>query len=130
MAKRHLDTTNIPEKKILYASNRSLTTVSDKELCKQNLIAANNTRKQIAESINLAEIRELLVEDPKFYELTEIAEFLYDSSDCDSIAALLRNNKMTLDQSASTLNEFINCGGSINRSCSPGGRTYSRMINA
>ena len=48
----------------------------------------------------------------------------------DKIAALLRNNKMTLDQSASTLNEFINCGGSINRSCSPGGRTYSRMINA
>ena len=48
----------------------------------------------------------------------------------DKIAALLRNNKMTLDQSASTLNEFINCGGSINRSCSPGGRTYSRMINS
>lgn len=82
--------TNIPEKKILYSSNRSLTTVADKETCKQNLISANNSRKEISESINLAEIRELLAEDPKFYELNEIAEFLYDSSDCDSIAALLR----------------------------------------
>ena len=82
--------TNIPEKKILYSSNRSITNVSDKEKCKQNLISINNTRKEIAEKIDLAEIRELLVEDPKFYELSEIAEFLYDSSDCDSIAALLR----------------------------------------
>ncbi|MBP5470266.1 MAG: hypothetical protein J6Z11_13590, partial [Candidatus Riflebacteria bacterium] len=82
--------TNIPEKKIIYSSNRSLTTVSDKEKCKQNLITINNTRKEIADKIDLAEIRELLAEDPKFYELSEIAEFLYDTSDCDSIAALLR----------------------------------------
>ncbi len=82
--------TNIPEKKVLYSSNRSLITVSDKENCKQNLISINNARKEIAEKIDLAEIRELLAEDPKFYELNEIAEFLYDSSDYDSIAALLR----------------------------------------
>ncbi len=82
--------TNIPEKKILYSSNRSLTSVSNKENCKQNLININNKRNEIAEKIDLSEIRELLVEDPKFYELFEIAEFLYDSSDCDSIAALLR----------------------------------------
>ncbi len=82
--------TNIPEKKILYSSNRSLISVSNKENCKQNLININNTRNEIAEKIDLAEIRELLVEDPKFYELSEIAEFLYDSTDCDSIAALLR----------------------------------------
>ena len=82
--------TNIPEKKILYSSNRSLTTVTDKEKCKQNLIAINNKRKELAENIDLAEIRELLAEDPKFYELSEISEYLYDSSDCDSIAALLR----------------------------------------
>ncbi len=82
--------TNIPEKKILYSSNRSLTSVSNKENCKQNLININNARNEIAEKIDLAEIRELLVEDPKFYELSEIAEFLYDSNDCDSIAALLR----------------------------------------
>ena len=82
--------TNIPEKKILYSSNRSLISVSNKENCKQNLVNINNTRNEIAEKIDLAEIRELLVEDPKFYELSEIAEFLYDSTDCDSIAALLR----------------------------------------
>ena len=82
--------TNIPEKKILYSSNRSLISVSDKESCKQNLININNTRKEIADKIDLAEIRELLFEDPKFYELNEIAEFLYDSNDFDSIAALLR----------------------------------------
>ena len=82
--------TNIPEKKILYASNRSLTSVSDKEICKQNLININNNRKSLAEKIDLAEIRELLAEDPKFYELNEIAEFLYDLNDYDSIAALLR----------------------------------------
>ncbi|MBQ3643940.1 MAG: RNB domain-containing ribonuclease [Candidatus Riflebacteria bacterium] len=82
--------TTISEKKILYASSRSLTTVSNKESCKQNLININNTRKELSEKIDLAEIRELLVEDPKFYELNEIAEFLYDSNDFDSIAALLR----------------------------------------
>lgn len=82
--------TTVSEKKILYCSGRALTTVSDKEVCKQNLIKLNATRKEIAEKINLAEIRELLAEDPKFYELNEIAEFLFDSSDCDSIAALLR----------------------------------------
>ena len=57
----------------------------------------------------------------------------------DKIAVLLRNNKMTLDQSANTLNEFISCGGSkdlgnsgsrIYRSSSPGGFTYSRVNNA
>ena len=62
----------------------------------------------------------------------------------DKIAVLLRNNKITLDQSANTLNEFINCGGkneigggSVNRvyssssyknkTSSPGGYTYSRV---
>jgi exoribonuclease-2 len=82
--------TNIPEKKILYSSSRSLISVSDKDNCKQNLININNTRKNIADKIDLAEIRELLSEDPKFYELSEIAEFLYDLNDFDSIAALLR----------------------------------------
>ena len=59
----------------------------------------------------------------------------------DKIAVLLRNNKMTLDQSANTLNEFISCGGNKdmgnfssnnykNRSSSPGGFTYSRVNNA
>ena len=62
----------------------------------------------------------------------------------DKIAVLLRNNKITLDQSANTLNEFINCGGNNeagsgtrvyssnsykNRTSSPGGYTYSRMNN-
>ena len=64
----------------------------------------------------------------------------------DKIAVLLRNNKMTLDQSANSLNEFISCGGSKemgnsgtrvyspnnykNRASSPGGFTYSRINNA
>ena len=58
----------------------------------------------------------------------------------DKIAALLRNNKMTLDQSNNTLNQFISCGGNKaskvyssnnnNRSLSPGGITYSRVNNA
>ena len=82
--------TNVSEKKILLSSGRALTTVSDRETCKQNLNKYNNTRKEIAEKIDLAEIRELLAEDPKFYELNEIAEFLYDPSDYDSAAALLR----------------------------------------
>ena len=63
----------------------------------------------------------------------------------DKIAVLLRNNKMTLDQSASTLNEFINipCSNEMvnagtriysssykNRTSSPVGCTYSRANNA
>ena len=65
----------------------------------------------------------------------------------DKIAVLLKNNRMTLDQSANTLNEFI-CGGGNkenlgnsgnrnysssnfkNRASSPGGITYSRLNNA
>ena len=50
--------TNIPDKKILYSSGRALTTVSDRDACKQNLIAANNARKEIAEKIDLSEIGE------------------------------------------------------------------------
>ena len=60
----------------------------------------------------------------------------------DKIAALLRNNKMTLDQSANTLNQFISSGGNnnasraytsnnnINKSSSPGRITYSRINNS
>ena len=64
----------------------------------------------------------------------------------EKIAGLLRNNKMTLDQSANTLNEFVNCGGNNdignsseriinsnnykNRATSSGGYTYSRINNA
>ena len=63
----------------------------------------------------------------------------------DKIAVLLRNNKMTLDQSANTLNEFINipCNNEMgnagtriysstykNRASSPVGCTYSRANNA
>ena len=62
----------------------------------------------------------------------------------DKIAVLLRNNKMTLDQSANTLNEFTNipCGNEMgnvgtriysssykNRTSSPVGCTYSRANN-
>lgn len=82
--------TNISEKKVLYASTRALTTVSDRELCKQNLININNSRKEISDKIDLSEIRELLAEDPRFYELSEIAEFLYAPDDFNSISALLR----------------------------------------
>lgn len=82
--------TTVSEKKILCSSNRSLTTVSDREACKQNLNKFNTARKEIAETIDLSEIRELLADSPKFYELNEIAEYLFDSSDNDSIAALLR----------------------------------------
>ena len=63
--------TNIPEKKILYSSTRYLISVSDKENCKQNLININNTRKDIADKIDLSEIRELLSEDPKLLEVPE-----------------------------------------------------------
>ena len=54
----------------------------------------------------------------------------------DKIAVLLKNNKITLDQSANTLNNFINCGGNSaqniscyknNRTSSPEGFTYSRI---
>ena len=60
----------------------------------------------------------------------------------DKISALLRNNKMTLDQSANTLNQFISSGGNnnasraytannnMNKSSSPGRITYSRINNA
>ena len=58
----------------------------------------------------------------------------------DKISALLRNNKMTLDQSANTLNQFIGgnnndsraytSNNNMNKSSSPGRITYSRINNA
>lgn len=82
--------TTTQEKKVLHSTSRAVTTISDRETCKQNLINCNNRRKQISESINLAELHELLVEDLRSYSLSELAGFLFAADDEDSAAALLR----------------------------------------
>ncbi len=82
--------TTTAEKKILHSTSRAVTSVSERETCRQNLINCNNRRKEISESINLAELHELLAEDIRPYSLTELAGFLFSPEDEDSAAALLR----------------------------------------
>ncbi len=82
--------TTTQEKKVLHSTSRAVTTVSDRETCKQNLINCNNRRRDICESINLAELHELLVDDLRPYSLSDLAGFLFAADDEDSAAALLR----------------------------------------
>ena len=46
----------------------------------------------------------------------------------DKFGVLLRNNKMTFDQSVNTLNKFISCGGNKDKGNS-GARVYSSSNN-
>lgn len=82
--------TNIPEKKVLHSTARAVTSVSDRETCKQNLVRTNSNRNEVAASIDLAELHELLVEEQRPYGLIELAGFLFAPEDEDSAAALLR----------------------------------------
>lgn len=82
--------TTIQEKKILHATSRSLTSASDREQCRQNLIHINNLRAAASESIDLAELHSLLIEDQRPYSLAELAGFLFGPEEDDSTAALLR----------------------------------------
>jgi len=82
--------TTTAEKKILHSTLRAVTTVSDRETCRQNLINCNNRRRDISENIDLAELHELLSEDIRPYTLEELAGFLFAPEDEDSAAALLR----------------------------------------
>jgi exoribonuclease-2 len=82
--------TTTQEKKVLHATGRAVTTVSDRETCRQNLVNANNSRRQIYETINLQELHELVAEEAKSFSLKELAGFLFAPEDDDSAAALLR----------------------------------------
>lgn len=82
--------TTTAEKKILHSTSKAVTTVSDRETCRQNLTNCNNRRREAADSINLAELHELLAEDIRPYSLAELAGFLFAADDEDSAAALLR----------------------------------------
>ncbi len=82
--------TNIQEKKILHTTTRSVTSVSDREACRHNLITTNEQRQQVMGEIDLAELHELLVDDIRPYSLVELAEFLFAPDDDNSAAALLR----------------------------------------
>lgn len=82
--------TTTTEKKILHSTSKAVTTVSDRETCRQNLTNCNNRRREAADSINLAELHELMAEDIRPYSLAELAGFLFAADDEDSAAALLR----------------------------------------
>lgn len=82
--------TSVQEKKILHSTSRAVTSVSDREQCRQNLTSTNNLRRATAEKIDLAELHALLVEDQRPYSLGELAGFLFAADDDDSAAALLR----------------------------------------
>lgn len=82
--------TTIQEKKILHATSRAQTSASDREQCRHNLTHINNLREKASESIDLAELHGLLIEEQRPYSLTELASFLFGAEDDDSTAALLR----------------------------------------
>jgi exoribonuclease-2 len=81
---------NLPEKKILHSTFHTKISVSNKEECKGLLAKYNEKRQEIASNLELEEIHALLAEDPREYGLNEIGSFLFDESDEDSYAALLR----------------------------------------
>ena len=82
--------TTVTEKKIMHATSRPATGVADRESCRQNLQNTNEKRKNIAESINLEELHELLHEEQRVFKLKELADFLFAPDDDDSAAALFR----------------------------------------
>ncbi|EKD82829.1 MAG: hypothetical protein ACD_39C01063G0001, partial [uncultured bacterium] len=82
--------TTVTEKKVMHATSRPATGINDREVCRQNLMNANEQRKSIAESLNLAELHELLSEEQRIFSLKELAGFLFPPEDDDSAAALLR----------------------------------------
>ncbi|MDD3146417.1 MAG: RNB domain-containing ribonuclease, partial [Candidatus Riflebacteria bacterium] len=82
--------TTVPEKRILHSTSRAVTSVSDRETCRQNLIKTNSRRSEIAQSIDLAELHSLLVEEQRPYSFFELSGFLFSPDDEDSAAALLR----------------------------------------
>ncbi|OGK10557.1 MAG: hypothetical protein A2W80_18780 [Candidatus Riflebacteria bacterium GWC2_50_8] len=82
--------TTVTEKKVMHATSRPATSIADREACRQNLINANEQRKNIAESLDLAELHELLSEEQRMFNLKELAEFLFEPDDDNSAAALLR----------------------------------------
>lgn len=82
--------TTIPDKKILHATQRPVVSVADRENCRTTLGQIDQIRSDTAAKICLSELHELLVDDPRGYSLTELAEFLFSADDENSIAALLR----------------------------------------
>lgn len=82
--------TTVTEKKILHSTSRAVTSVADRETCRQNLVKTNNRRSEIAQTIDLAELHSLLVEEQRPYSFSELAGFLFSPDDEDSAAALLR----------------------------------------
>ncbi len=82
--------TTVPDKKILHSTSRSTTSVADRETCRQNLIKTNIRRNEIAQSIDLAELHSLLVDEQRPYSFAELAGFLFSPDDDDAAAALLR----------------------------------------
>lgn len=82
--------TTVPEKKILHSTSRAVTSVADRETCRQNLIKIDRRRSEIARSIDLAELHALLVEEQRQFSFVELAGFLFAPEDDDSAAALLR----------------------------------------
>jgi exoribonuclease-2 len=81
---------NLPEKKILHSTVNTKISVSNKEECKNMLAKYNDKRKELAQNLDLEEVYALLAEDSREYSLNEIGSFLFDESDEDSYAGLLR----------------------------------------
>ena len=82
--------TSIPEKKILHSTTRSVISVADRENCRQHLVKTDKHRDEIAQSIDLAELHALLVNENRVFTTSEMAGFLFAPEDDDAAAALLR----------------------------------------
>ncbi len=81
---------NIKDRKLFSVTSKALANIADIESSKALLVEKDEIREKLSEEIDLAELRELLLEEERFYEAEEIAAFLYGEEDYDEIAALLR----------------------------------------
>lgn len=83
--------TTVTEKKILHATTRPVLSVSDREACKAAMHDIDKRRHELTQAIDLAEVRELLLEEDRSFSLADISSYLFSADDEDSAAALLRS---------------------------------------
>jgi exoribonuclease-2 len=82
--------TTVHEKKILHATSRPVLSVADREACRTAIHEIDQRRRDLVQTIDLAEVHELLAEESKGFSLEDIAGYLFAPEDEDSAAALLR----------------------------------------
>ena len=82
--------TSVTEKKILHSTRNLQVNLKERETCKKQLQEIDERRNKLAANQNLKELYELLADEGRSMDLSEIAGFLFADEEEDETAALLR----------------------------------------